>query len=188
MLIKHSQTAQSMGIPAENMVIINNGDIVELTEESIQIDGQVPSGIELMDRAGTLKAHVLEERQRLAEDGAVTVAATVSLEGQLLTDPEVHLRGVVTTIELEKWQKWIQSAIELALRNRWDQYCNSDRSVDWDGLKSYIERELKGLLRRELQTNATLLLLFQHPQDRWDSKSKSKREYSAPRSKTTVAS
>ncbi len=186
MLIKHSQTAQSMGIPADNMVIINNGDIVELTEDSIQIDGQVPSGIELMDRAGILKAHVLEERQRLAEDGAVTVAATVSLDGQLLTAPEVHLRGVVTTIELEKWQKWVQSAIELALRNRWDQYCNSDRSVDWDGLKSYIERELKGLLRRELQTNAALLLLFQHPQERWDSKNK--REYSAPRSKTTVAS
>lgn len=165
MLIKHSQTAQSMGIPEENMVIINNGDIVKLTEDAIQIDGEVSSGIELMDRAGILKAHVLEERQRLAEDGAVTVAATVGLDGQLLTAPEVHLRGVVTTIGIEKWQKWVQSAIELALRNRWDNYQDADHTVDWSGLKSYIERELQGLLRRELQTNAALLLLLQHPQD-----------------------
>lgn len=184
MLIKHSQTAQSMGIPAENMVIINNGDMVKLTEDAIQIEGQVPSGIELMDRAGILKAHVLEERQRLAEDGAVTVAATVGLDGQLLTAPEVHLRGVVTTIGIEKWQKWVQSAIELALRNRWDQYHAADHTVDWDGLKSYIERELKGLLRRELQTNATLLLLLQHPQDRLELN----RDYAAVSSKTTVAS
>ncbi|ABW28438.1 ribonuclease J [Acaryochloris marina] len=165
MLIKHAQTAQSMGIPEENMVIINNGDMVALTPDSIQIDGKVPSGIELMDRAGILKAHVLEERQRLAEDGLVTVAATIGLDGQLLTAPEVHLRGVVTTITSDKWQAWVQSAVELALRNRWDQFSQStDHSIDWDGLKSYIERELQGLLRRELQTNATLLLLLQHPQ------------------------
>lgn len=185
MLIKHSQTAQSMGIPEENMVIIKNGDMVKLTEDSIQLDGKVPSGIELMDRAGILKAHVLEERQRLAEDGLVTVAATVGLDGQLLTAPEVHLRGVVTVISAEKWQKWVQSALELALRNRWDQFTQlEDHSVDWDGLKSYIERELQGLLRRELQTNATLLMLLQHPQGRLELN----RGYNtASRSKTTVA-
>lgn len=182
MLIKHSQTAQSMGIPEENMVIINNGDMVALTPDSIQIDGKVPSGIELMDRAGILKAHVLEERQRLAEDGLVTVAATIGLDGQLLTAPEVHLRGVVTTIASDKWQAWVQSAVELALRNRWDQFSQDDHSVDWDGLKSYIERELQGLLRRELQTNATLLMLLQHPQQPAGLKAEYKE-----RSKATVA-
>ncbi len=182
MLIKHSQTAQSMGIPEENMVIINNGDMVALTPDSIQIDGKVPSGIELMDRAGILKAHVLEERQRLAEDGLVTVAATIGLDGQLLTAPEVHLRGVVTTIASDKWQAWVQSAVELALRNRWDQFSEDDHSVDWDGLKSYIERELQGLLRRELQTNATLLMLLQHPQQPIGLKA----DYTA-RSKATAA-
>lgn len=174
MLIKHSQTAQSMGIPAENMVIINNGDIVELAEDAIQIAGKVPAGIELMDRAGILKAHVLEERQRLAEDGMVTVAATVGMDGNLLIAPEVHLRGVVTTVTQDKWQSWIQGSIELALRNRWSHFYHSeDNSVDWEGLKNYIERELQGLLRRELQTNATLLLLLQHPQPATGSKVKS---------------
>ena len=52
MLIKHAQMAHSMGIPEENTVVIDNGDIVELTEDSIGIVGQVPSGIELVDRSG----------------------------------------------------------------------------------------------------------------------------------------
>ncbi len=166
MLIKHSQTAQSMGIPAENMVIIQNGDIVKLTEDAIQIAGQVPAGIELMDRSGILKAHVLEERQRLAEDGIVTVAATLDTQGQLMAPPEVHLRGVVTTVDTHKWQEWVQETIEMAVRNRWDRVVDGkDDSVDvdWDSLKSHIERELSGLLRRELQTKASLLFLLQHP-------------------------
>jgi ribonuclease J len=165
MLVKHAQTAQSMGIPAENMVIINNGDIVELTADAIRIAGQVPSGIELMDRSGILKAHVLEERQRLAEDGIVTVAATLDPQGQLLTQPEVHLRGVVTTVDQEKWHTWVKETIEMALRNRWDQFQAGPKrgTVDWEGLKSHIERELQGLLRRELQSRSTLLLLLQHP-------------------------
>ncbi len=169
MLVQHSKTAQAMGIPEENMVIINNGDIVELTPSSIGIAGQVPSGIELMDRSGILKAHVLEERQRLAEGGVVTVAATIGLEGKLLSQPEVHLRGVVTDAKLSKWRMWVAETVNLALRNRWDQFAQSDDAttlveVDWDGLKAYIQRQLEGMLRRELKTNASLLFLLQHPQ------------------------
>ncbi|NJK40750.1 MAG: ribonuclease J [Acaryochloridaceae cyanobacterium SU_2_1] len=190
MLIKHSQTAQSMGIPADNMVIINNGDIVALEADSIKIAGKVPAGIELLDRAGILKAHVLEERQRLAEDGMVTVAATVGLDGNLLTAPEVHLRGVVTTVIQDKWQAWVQGSIELALRNRWSHFDHQeDDSVDWDGLRNYIEKELQGLLRRELQTNATLLLLLQHPQAAANAKVKSnKGNHEVSRRKPTLVS
>lgn len=167
MLVKHSETAQSVGVPAENMVIIDNGDVVELTPDAIRIGGKVPAGIELMDTAGIVQANVLQERQRLAEDGMVTVAAVIGTNGQLLAEPEVHLRGVVTSVGREKWQTWVKESMELALRNRWEQYVSQDKNgidVDWDGLKAYIERELQGLLRRELQTRASLLFLMQHPQ------------------------
>jgi ribonuclease J len=164
MLVKHSQTAQSMGIPAENMVVIQNGDIVELSPDSIQIAGQVSSGIELMDNsAGILRANVLAERQRLAEDGMVTIAAVVSKNGKLVAAPQVHLRGVVTTVPLPKWESWVSGTLELALSNRWDQYAQSDRDddIDWEGLKAYLERELNGLMRRELKSRASLLFLMQ---------------------------
>jgi len=41
MLVKHAETAQSMGIPAENMLIIQNGDVVEVSESGICVAGKV---------------------------------------------------------------------------------------------------------------------------------------------------
>jgi ribonuclease J len=166
MLVKHSQTAQSLGVPAENMVIIDNGDVVELTDEAIRVVDKVPSGIELVDRAGVVKAHVLQERQQLAEDGIITVAATLSSAGKLVTRPEVHLRGVVTTIERPLWQGWVQDVIESVLRDRWKQFATSvggggGVDIDWAGLQAQIEQQLLKLLRRELQSNASLVLLLQ---------------------------
>jgi ribonuclease J len=118
MLVKHAETAQSMGIPPENMVIIDNGDIVELTAESIRIAGKVHSGIELVDgsRNGVVNDQVLKERQRLAEDGVVTVATTIAATGQLLARPEIHLRGVVVSADSKHLRQSIESTIEAVLR------------------------------------------------------------------------
>jgi len=167
MLVKHSQTAQSVGIPAENMVVIDNGDVVELTETSIRIGGKVPSGIELVDasRAGVVNAQVLKERQQLAEDGVVTVAAVIDWQGQLLTQPEIHLRGVVTSISKAQLQDKFRESIELVLRDRWKEYArsfgNSRLEVDWPGLQAQLERELVKIVRREFQSNPLLVFLMQ---------------------------
>ncbi|HIK35931.1 MULTISPECIES: ribonuclease J [unclassified Thermosynechococcus] len=160
MLVKHAQTAQSMGIPPENMVIIDNGDVVELTRDSIRVVDKVPAGIELLDRGGIVKAHVLQERQQLAEEGIITVAVAVGTDGTLKATPEVHLRGVVTAIELQAWQAWVHATVETALSDRWSEYARNG-DIDWAGVKAHIERELVRLVRRELQGNASVLLLLQ---------------------------
>lgn len=168
MLVKHSQTAQSMGIPAENMVIIDNGDIVELSEDSIAIGGKVPSGIQLVDNAGVVHDNILKERQQLAEDGVVTVAAAIDWEGQLVAKPEVHLRGVVTSVERSLLQKLAQSAIADILRDRWSEFARSfdteELDVDWVGLQQHIEQALQRLVRRELQSRPLLVFLMQTPE------------------------
>lgn len=166
MLIKHSQTAQNMGIPAENMVIIDNGDVVELTETSICKGGKVPSGVELVDtsRAGVVNDTVLKERQQLAGDGVVTVAATIDWEGQLIAKPEVHLRGVVTSVDRTELKTRVQDTIEFVLRDRWTEFARSfdgKLEIDWVGLQVQIERELQRMLRRELQSNPLLVFLMQ---------------------------
>ncbi|HEY9616623.1 MAG TPA: ribonuclease J [Microcoleaceae cyanobacterium] len=171
MLVKHAQTAQSMGIPAENMVIIDNGDVVELTSTSIRTAGKVPSGIELVDasRSGVVNDRVLKERQQLAEDGVVTVAATLDWAGTLLTKPQVHLRGVVSSLDPARFQEKTQETIAVVLRDRWADYARSfgdDRpEVDWDGLRYQIERELIKMLRREFQSNPLLVFLLQHSEE-----------------------
>lgn len=166
MLVQHAKTAQSMGISPENMVIIDNGDIVEVSPNSIQIAGKVPSGIQLVDSAGVLHDSILKERQQLAEDGVVTVAAAVDWEGKLVAKPEVHLRGVVTSVEQSLLQKLIQQTIENLLSDRWQEFSRSfdeELEVDWAGLQAQIEQAIQRLLRRELQSRPLLVFLMQNP-------------------------
>ncbi|MBF2001831.1 MAG: ribonuclease J [Synechococcales cyanobacterium M58_A2018_015] len=169
MLVKHAETAQSMGIPAENMVIVNNGDVVGLTTDGIRIIDKVPSGIELVDssHAGVVPDRVLKERQQLAEDGIVTVATAIGWSGELIAKPEVHLRGVATLVEKEKLEQSIVQTIETVVENRWSEYTQtlggSVVEVAWTRLQSDIELELRRLLRRELQSNPTVVFLLQTP-------------------------
>ena len=170
MLVKHSQTAQKMGVPAENMVLIQNGDVIELTENSIGVAGKVPSGIELVDTtsSGMVSAKVLQERQRMAEEGLVTIAAAIDWQGKLLAKPEIHLRGVVTSVERSLLQKWVQQRIEEILSVRWSEFATSvgeQQEVDWGGLQGTLERELQRSLRRELQCQPSVTLLMQIPDE-----------------------
>jgi ribonuclease J len=168
MLVKHSETAQSMGIPAENMVIINNGDVVGLTPDSIRVIDKVSSGIELVDssHAGVVHERILKERQQLAEDGIITVAAAIGWNGNWVAKPEVHLRGVATAIEKPKLEQQIVKTIEAVVRDRWEdpkQPIVTGAEIDWVRLKADIESELRRTLRRELQNNPTVVFLLQPP-------------------------
>lgn len=171
MLVEHAKTAQSMGIPAENIVIVNNGDVVELTRNSIRIVDKVPSGLELVDSScsGVVGERVLKERQQLAEEGVVTVAATIDWNGQMLTEPELHLRGVVSSVQRGMLQKWVTETLEDCLSERWSQYAkyqpDGEIEVDWAGLQVQLEQELQRMLRRELQSNPLLVFLMQSPKE-----------------------
>ncbi|ELS02099.1 hypothetical protein Xen7305DRAFT_00018100 [Xenococcus sp. PCC 7305] len=167
MLVKHSLMAQNMGIPKENMVLIDNGDIIELTQESIQIVGQVTSGIELVDRAGIVHDAVLKERQQLAEDGVVTVATAIGWDGKLVAEPGVHLRGVVTVVEQTLLQQLISRTLENLLRDRWGSFSttvDNELEVDWAGLRVEIEGALQRLIRREFQSRPLVVFLMQTPE------------------------
>jgi ribonuclease J len=169
MLVKHSETAQSMGIPAENMIIIDNGDVVELTPDRIRVSGKVPSGIELVDasRSGIVQDRVLKERQQMAEEGIVTVAAAIGWTGELMAKPEIHLRGVVTSIEKARLDKAVAQSIENIVKNGWTEIAQivngTVKDVNWVKLQADIEADLRRMLRRELQSSPTLVFMMQTP-------------------------
>lgn len=166
MLVQHASTAQSMGIPPENMVIINNGDVVGLTQESIQTVGQVPSGIELVDssRQGVVDRDTLKERQQLAADGVVTVAITLNDQGQIVAGPAIHLRGVAHTVSIERLEQLIKQCIESITESRWSEFVvatkNGAKDIDQSALQTFVERDLRRLIRRELSKSDPLLVLL----------------------------
>jgi ribonuclease J len=167
MLVEHAGMAQAMGIPKENIVIIKNGNIIELTENSIGVTGEVQSGIELVDRAGIVQDNVMKERQQLAEDGVITVAAAIDWTGQLVASPALHLRGVVTSIEQSLLQQLVNRTVERILSDRWDDFSETkdgETEIDWTGVRLEIEGGLERLLKRELKSRPLVVFMMQIPE------------------------
>ena len=167
MLVSHGKSAQTMGVPKDNILIIENGDVVELTPNSIQKGDPVKAGVELLDnsRNGIVDARVLKERQQLAGDGVVTVLAPISTDGKMVAPPRVNLRGVVTTAEPRKMSMWTEREISWVLENRWKQLSRqtgpNNFEVDWIGVQREIENGLSRRMRRELQVEPLILCLVQ---------------------------
>ena len=167
MLVEHAGMAKAMGIPEENIIIMKNGHIIELTEDSIGINGEVPSGIELVDRAGIVQDDVMKERQQLAEDGVVTVAAAIDWSGKLVAPPALHLRGVVTSVEQSLLQQLVSRTMERILSDRWSHFSQTkdgETEVDWSEVRLEIEGGLQRLMKRELRSRPLVVFLLQTPE------------------------
>jgi ribonuclease J len=163
MLVKHSQTAQSVGIPEENIVIINNGDTIELTADSIAKGEKVPAGIQLIDSAGVVHENVMEERQQLAEDGVITIATIIDPKGNLLAEPQLILRGVVCSMESTTLERLINRTVDRTISDRLKSnlLLNEGDQINWDSIRREVETSLNRMIQRELQSNPLVIFMLQ---------------------------
>ncbi len=191
MLVKHAQTAYEMGISSENIIIVNNGDVIELSSNNISLAGKVPSGIELVDQSGVVHENVLQDRQQLAKDGVITIAASISQDRELTDPPQVDLRGVVTKVETPVLRQLIIRAIENILKNRWEEFVSDDDNnrLNWSCVKEEIETTLQRLIKRELRSEPLVIFILQIPDISSSSKSKTNpKVYRRRRSTASLAS
>jgi ribonuclease J len=118
-------------------------------------------------RSGIVQDRVLKERQQMAEEGIVTVAAAIGWTGELMAKPEIHLRGVVTSIEKARLDKAVAQSIENIVKNGWTEIAQivngTVKDVNWVKLQADIEADLRRMLRRELQSSPTLVFMMQTP-------------------------
>jgi ribonuclease J len=163
MLVKHSETAQSLGIPKENIVILENGDSIELTANSICKGEKVPSGIQLVDTAGVVHEHVMEERQQLAEDGVITIAAVSDQNGNLLQEPQINLRGVVCNMESITLERLIQRTVDRTISDRLKSnlLLNDGEEINWNSIRIEVETSISYMIQRELQSNPLVVFMLQ---------------------------
>lgn len=103
MLAAHGRLAQDAGIPEEQVVIAENGSVVELDAAGARITGHVPAGVAFVDglSVGDVKDASLRDRKHLAEDGVLIIVTSVeSGNGRQIAEPEVIARGFVDPGEL----------------------------------------------------------------------------------------
>jgi ribonuclease J len=101
-LILHSRLAKEVGIPEENILLADNGQIVEFDKNGGRVNGRVPTGRVLVDGKGVgdVGRSVLRERRALSEEGMVAVTMAFDEEtGVVVYGPEIVSRGFVFETE-----------------------------------------------------------------------------------------
>ena len=102
-LVANARLGELMGIPRSNILMCEDGDVIELSDDGLNLAGRVPAGYLYVDGiVGDVSHGVLRDRRVLAEEGVVVVVVTVDIEsGKVLTGPEIITRGWVYAPEAE---------------------------------------------------------------------------------------
>jgi ribonuclease J len=122
-LVHHARIGLSMGIPAANVLLCEDGDTVQLNANGIKRDGKVPAGYVYVDgTVGDIGHGVLRDRQKLSEEGVVLVVVTVDTrQGVISGDPVIETRGWVHASEAEELlgeaSQLVGAAVTAALRD-----------------------------------------------------------------------
>jgi ribonuclease J len=140
----HANTAMSLGIPEDNIFILENGDCLEFVDSEAHLTDNVAAGMFLVDAGAIAESSsgVMRERQQLSEDGMFIVVARINAQnGQLLGPPDVISRGFVSQ---ENANGLVDQSIEVVSQTL--EQTASHRVTDWGELKSAIRKDLSRFL------------------------------------------
>ncbi len=105
MLYRHAELAESLGVPPENIFIMNNGDVLSVTKDHAEVTDHVPASPVLIDGSGVadLDNRVLTDRRLLGEDGCISISFVIDDKtGELACVPTVTSIGFVFEDEKEE--------------------------------------------------------------------------------------
>ena len=117
-IAKHARTAIECGVDERNILLMGDGDQVEITPKYLKKVKTVKSGKTYIDNQNnmTIENDVVLDRQKLAEDGIINIVAQVSQNNQkIVGKPVITTHGLVAEKELKKFQKEIETLIETLL-------------------------------------------------------------------------
>jgi ribonuclease J len=103
-LKRHATLAMQVGIPEENIIVVENGQVVELTGGKIKLGERIPGGYVFVDgeSIGDIDHGVMREREKLARSGILFIDISLDKNtGRLLHEPEIITRGFVSPEDAE---------------------------------------------------------------------------------------
>ena len=137
----HAQIAQSVGIPKENIFVLEDGDVLELNPQAGKIAGKISAGNVYVDglSVGDIGTVVLRDRKMLSRDGIVMVIIAINRQtGKLIGRPDIVSRGFVDTREARDMIEESRNLVARALDH------GRDRPADW----SFISAKVRDILNR----------------------------------------
>ena len=153
-LVAHSDTAKLLGVPNENIFILSNGKVLELTQDGGKATGSVQNGKVLIDGLGIgdVGNIVLKDRQHLSQDGLIVVVISMNSEGQIVSGPDIISRGFVYVRESEN----LMEEIKKIVRNTLDTLENNNIK-EWVTIKSTVKDSIRDYLFQKNKRNPMVL-------------------------------
>ncbi len=154
-LIHHKDIALSLGMKSSEIVILKPGDVTTLTEDSIAITDHIDTKPVYVDgiSVGDVGNIVIRDRQKLSQDGLVTVVVTISRDTkELLVSPEIVTRGFVHVKESAELIEGCKDAITDAIygTKKFD-------TRDYGRMKNIVKKATNDYLWRQTKRNPMIL-------------------------------
>ncbi len=154
-LKRHAELAKEMGIPKENIKILNTGDVLSVGEHTFEVVGKVPAQGIFVDGLGVgdVGNIVLRDRQMLSQNGLIIVVVTLDkYSNQLIAGPDIVSRGFVYVRESENLMEDCRVVVEEALEK-----CLRRNISDWGKIKTTIKDSLGEFLWKRTKRSPMIL-------------------------------
>ena len=154
-LMAHAETAQSMGIPAKNITLLENGRVLEIDENEMKKGTMVPNGRILVDGLGVgdVGNIVLRDRQHLSQDGLIIIVLTMdSATGEVVAGPDIISRGFVYVRESENLMEDVKKVVRHEIEK-----CEEKNIRDWSTIKSTVRENLRDYIFTKTKRNPMII-------------------------------
>ena len=154
-LIAHSETAQSMGIDKDHIIMLQNGRVLEINEGGAEFTSVVQNGMILVDGLGVgdVGNIVLRDRQHLSQDGLIVIVLTMdSSTGEVISGPDVISRGFVYVRESENLMDDVKAVVRHEIKK-----CEDKGIRDWATIKSTTRENLRDYIFAKTKRNPMII-------------------------------
>ena len=141
-LKRHAWLAEQVGIPTENIVVVENGQIVELGGGKLTLGDRIPGDYVFVhgESIGDIDHDVMKEREQLARNGIVVIDLSIDkIKGRLLHEPEVITRGFLSPEDAERLIPEIRKRVMKVVNSGG---LDSEKDIA-SAVKSYLHEQTK---------------------------------------------
>jgi len=157
MLVNHAEIAWSLGIPEKNIVVAENGQIINLSQKKIFLKkDNIPSNYIMVDGLGIgdVGEIVLRDRQILSQDGMFVIMAIVDKKtGKVKSSPDIISRGFVYLRE----SKPLLAETRKKVINIINKTIASEKTINWTNLKEEVRKKVGEFLFTKTQRRPMVL-------------------------------
>jgi ribonuclease J len=148
----HVDLAIEQGIPRANTQNVDNGQVIAVTAEKMELAGEVPHGTILVDQTGALVSNVVvKDRVLLSEEGLVAIILTIDKKtGNLLTSPDIISRGFIYMRDNEEIMNGLRVELKRAVQQRF-------KRVDLDRFKVELKEHVTHYLFEHTQRSPIVI-------------------------------